>query len=66
MACVKSSFSTDSGSVKKLDANTLETTGSRRGQIICVSKWTVKGKTLTDESTSKPSERTSTFTWTKQ
>lgn len=65
-ADVKGSFSIDSVSVKKLNANSLETTGSRGGQTIFVSKWTVKGKTLTDESTSKPSERTSTFTWTKQ
>jgi hypothetical protein len=65
-APVKGSFSVDSVSVKKVDANTLETTGSRDGQTVYVSKWTVKGKTLSDETTSKPSERTSTFTWTKQ
>lgn len=65
-APVKGSFSTDSVSVKKVNANSLETTGSRDGQATFVSKWTVKGRTLTDETTSKPSDRVSTFTWTKQ
>ena len=65
-APVKGSFGYDSISVKKLDANGLEQTGSRGGQTVFVSKWTVKGKTLTEETTAKPSERTSTFTWTKQ
>jgi hypothetical protein len=65
-APVKGSFGVDSVSVKKLDASTLETTESRGGQTVFVSKWTVKGKTLTSEGTAKPSERTSTITWTKQ
>ena len=65
-APVKGSFGFDSVSVKKIDANTLETTESRGGQTVFVSKWSVKGKTLTSEGTAKPSERTSTVTWTRQ
>lgn len=65
-APLKGTFSYDSVSVKKLDDSTIETTDSRGGQAIVVVKWTAKGKTLTEESTNKLTDRTNTYTWTKQ
>jgi len=64
-APMKGSFSIDSVSVKKLDANSIEETEIRGGQTISVIKWTVKGRTMTEEAHNMLTDRINTFTWTK-
>jgi hypothetical protein len=64
----KGSYSTDTVSVKKIDARTIEETDMRGGQIIEVDKMTVSpnGKTMTVVANNKLTDRTSTYIATKK
>ncbi len=64
----KGSNSTDTVSVKKIDAHTIEETDKRGGEVIEVDKMTVSpnGKTMTVVATSKRTDRTSTYVATKK
>ncbi|MGA9464742.1 MAG: hypothetical protein WBV28_18275 [Terracidiphilus sp.] len=62
----KGSYNTDTVSVKKIDAHTLEETDKRGGQVIEVDKMTVAGKKLTVVATNKLTDRTSTYIATKK
>ncbi len=64
----KGSYSTDTVSVKKIDAHTIEETDKRGGQVIEVDKMTVSanGKTMTVVATNKLTDRTSTYIATKK
>ena len=64
----KGSYSTDTVSVKKIDAHTIEETDKRGGQVVEVDKLTVSanGKTMTVVETNKLTDRTSTYVATKK
>ena len=64
----KGSNSTDTVSVKKIDAHTIEETDKRGGEVTEVDKITVaaNGKTMTVVATSKRTDRTSTYVATKK
>jgi hypothetical protein len=64
----KGSYSTDTVSVKKIDAHTIEETDKRGGQVVEVDKMTVSanGKTMTVVATNKLTDRTSTYVATKK
>lgn len=64
----KGSNNTDSVSVKKIDAHTIEETDKRAGEVIEVDKITVSpnGKTMTVVATNKRTDRTSTYIATKK
>jgi hypothetical protein len=62
----KGSYNTDTVSVKKLDAHTVEETDKRGGQVVEVDKMTVSGKTMTVVATNKLTDRTSTYIATKK
>jgi hypothetical protein len=61
-APVKGEYGYDTVSLKKVGPDSIEETDKRAEKVVDVSKITVHGKTMTIEDTSKPSERTSTFT----
>ncbi len=65
---VKGAYGYDTVSLKKIDARTIEETDKRAGAVVDVSKMTVSanGKTMTIVDTSRPGDRTSTFTATKK
>jgi hypothetical protein len=65
-AQVTGAYSYDTVSVKKIDAHTIEETYKRAGTVVDVDKLTVSGKTLTIVATNKLTDRTSTYTATKQ
>jgi hypothetical protein len=67
-APVTGDYTYDTVSLKKIDAHTIEETEKRGGTVTGVAKMTVSsdGKKMTVVSTSKPSERTSTYVATKQ
>ena len=64
----KGSYSTDTVSVKKIDAHTIEETDKRGGQVIEVDRMTVapNGKTMTVVANNKVTDRTSTYIATKK
>ena len=64
----KGSYSTDTVSLKKIDAHTIEETDKRGGQVVEVDKMTVSanGKTMTVIATNKLTDRTSTYVATKK
>jgi hypothetical protein len=64
----KGSYSTDTVSVKKIDAHTLEETDKRGGQVVEVDRITVapNGRTMTIVATNKLVDRTSTYIATKK
>ncbi len=59
---VKGAYGFDTISLKKAGPGTIEETEKRNGTVVDVSKITVHGRIMTIEDTSKPSDRTSTFT----
>jgi ribosomal protein S17 len=65
---VKGAYTFDTVSLKKIDAHTIEETDKRDGTVVEISKMTVSsdGKKMTVVSTSKPTDRTSTYVATKQ
>lgn len=65
-APVTGAYNYNSVSVKKVGANSVEETYKRDGNVVQVVKFTVAGKSLTREVTNKLTDRTSTFTATKQ
>ena len=65
-ASVNGAYNYNTVSLKKAGANSIEETFKRDGTVVQVNKLTVSGKTLTRESTNKLTDRTSTFTATKQ
>ena len=64
----KGSYATDTVSVKKIDAHTLEETDKRGGQVVEVDRMTVSpnGKTMTVVANNKLTDRTSTYIATKK
>ena len=64
----KGSYGTDTVSVKKIDAHTIEETDKRGGQVVEVDRMTVSanGKTMTVLVTNKLTDRTSTYIATKK
>jgi hypothetical protein len=64
----KGSYGTDTVSVKKIDAHSIEETDMRGGQVIEVAKMTVSanGKTMTVVANNKLTDRTSTYIATKK
>jgi len=65
-APVTGAYAYNTVSLKKVDAHTIEATYKRDATVIQVDKLTVSGKTLTREVTNKLTDRTNTFTATKQ
>lgn len=65
-APVNGAYTFDTVSVKKIDAHTLEETEKRAGTVVEVNKITVNGKTMTIVANNKLTDRTSTYTATKQ
>lgn len=61
-APVKGAYGYDTVSIKKTGPGSFEETDKRGGNVVEVAKITVHGKTMTIEDTSKPSDRTSTYT----
>jgi hypothetical protein len=64
----KGSYTTDTVSIKKIDAHTIEETDKRGGQVVEVDKMTVSanGKTMTVVASNKLTDRTSTFVASKK
>jgi hypothetical protein len=64
----KGSYQTDTVSLKKIDANTIEETDKRGGQVVEVDRITVAAnkRTMTTVATNKLTDRTSTYTATKK
>jgi hypothetical protein len=62
----KGSYSTDTVSIKKIDAHTIEETDKRGGEVVEVDKITVSGKTMTIVANVKRTDRTSTYVATKK
>jgi hypothetical protein len=62
------SYSVDSVSLKRIDNNTIEETNKRNGKVISVARISVSpdGNTMTEVSTNKMTNRTSTFISEKQ
>jgi hypothetical protein len=65
-APVNGAYGYNTVSLKKVDAHTIEETFKRDGTVVEVIKLTANGKTLTREVTNKLTDRTSTYTATKQ
>lgn len=62
----KGSYNTDTVSVKKIDAHTIEETDKRGGQVVEVDRMTVSGRTMTVVASNKLTDRTSTYIATKK
>lgn len=62
----KGSYNTDTVSVKKIDAHTIEETDKRGGQVVEVDRMTVSGRTMTVMANNKLTDRTSTYIATKK
>lgn len=65
-APVTGAYAYNTVSLKKVDAKTIEETFKRDGTVVEVIKLTANGKTLTREVSNKLTDRTSTYTATKQ
>jgi hypothetical protein len=65
-ASVKGAYAYNTVSLKKVNASTIEETFKRDSTVVLVAKLTVSGKTLTREVTNKLTDRTNTYTATKQ
>jgi hypothetical protein len=63
---MKGSYATDTVSLKKIDAHTIEETDKRNGAVVEISKITVNGKMMTIVDTDPRTERTSTYTAHKE
>jgi hypothetical protein len=65
-APVTGAYAYNTVAVKKIDAKTIEETFKRDGTVVAVVKLTANGKTMTREVINKLTDRTSTYTATKQ